>query len=105
MKKGKRIIIATLLGLIFGFVCLAFASSSGAEVPYAVKEQIIWSRILLGFAIGISSLKLHWTLHGILLGLLFSFPMGFGSMMSPQGEPIWMFVATVVMGMIYGFLI
>lgn len=105
MKKGKRIIIATLSGLLFGIVCVLMASSGEAEVPYAVKEQIIWSRILIGFAIGISSLRFHWTLHGLLLGLLFSFPLGFGSMMTPGGDPVWMFVATVVMGMIYGFLI
>lgn len=105
MKKGKRIIIATLSGLVFGIVCVLFASSSGAELPYAIKEQIIWNRILIGFAIGISSLKFHWTLHGLLLGLLFSFPLAFSSMLSPEGEPVMMFVATAVMGMIYGFLI
>lgn len=108
MKKGKRIIIATLAGLLFGFVCLAFASSGAAELPYAVKQQILFNRALIGFAIGISSLKFHWTLHGLLLGMLFSFPLAFSGLMAPENpefSSIMMFISTIIMGMIYGFLI
>ncbi len=105
MKKTKRIIIATLAGLLFGFVCLAFAISSGSEIPPPVKLQIIFSRALIGFAIGISSLKFHWTYHGLLMGLIFSLPLAFSGFMAPEGDPLWMFMATVIMGMIYGLLI
>ncbi|MBU8893720.1 MAG: hypothetical protein KOO66_13150 [Bacteroidales bacterium] len=108
MKKGKRIIIATLAGILFGFVCLAFATSSGAEVPCPAKLQILFSRALIGFAIGISSLKFHWTLHGLFLGILFSLPLAFSGLMAPESPEFsasMMFISTVVMGMIYGFLI
>lgn len=108
MKKAKRIIIATILGTIFGFVCLGFALSGGSEIPCPVKLQILFSRTLIGFAIGISSLKMHWTLHGIILGIIFSLPLAFSGLMSPDIEEFGaftMFISTVVMGMIYGFLI
>jgi len=108
MKKTKRVIIATILGALFGFVCLAFASSSGAEIPYPAKLQILFSRTLIGFAIGISSLKIHWTLHGLILGIIFSLPLAFSGLMAPESPEFsatMMFVSTVVMGMIYGFLI
>ena len=108
MKKAKRIIVATIAGLIFGFVCLALASSGGSEIPCPAKLQILFSRGLIGFAIGISSLKIHWTLHGLILGIIFSLPLAFSGLMAPESPEFsaaMMFVSTVIMGMIYGFLI
>ena len=103
----KRIIIASLSGLLFGFVCYTLASSSGS-LPTPVALQIIISRTLMGFVIGISSLKLgHWSIHGIIMGLLFSLPMAFSGMMAaetPSFTKEMMFVSTIVMGVIYGFL-
>ena len=107
MKKTKRIIIATLSGVLFGFVCLGFASSGEYEIPDPMKLQILASRTLIGFAIGISCLKMHWTLHGLIMGLVFSLPMAFSGLMAetPGFSANAMFISTVVMGMIYGFLI
>jgi len=103
----NRIIIATLLGLVFGFVCFGFACSGG-ELPLAVTLQIIASRTLIGFAIGISSLKIHWSLHGILMGFLFSLPLAFSGLMAPEDPEFsksMMLISTIIMGVIYGFLI
>lgn len=104
----KRILIATLSGLVTGFVCFGLASSSG-ELPLPIILQIIASRTLIGFAIGISSLKLgHWTIHGIVMGLLFSLPLAFSGLMAPENPDFsqsMMFISTVIMGIIYGFLI
>ncbi|MEE4198400.1 MAG: hypothetical protein V2I54_12205 [Bacteroidales bacterium] len=108
MKKTKRIIIATLAGVLFGFVCLGFASGGDYEIPLAIQLQILISRTLIGFAIGISSLKMHWTLHGILLGFLFSLPLAFSGLMAPENPEFnasMMFISTVFMGTIYGFLV
>jgi len=103
----KRIIIATLAGIVFGFVCYGFACSSG-ELPLALSLQIIVSRTLIGFTIGISILKMHWSLHGILIGLLYSLPLAFGGLLAPENPEFtktMMLVSTAVMGIIYGFLI
>ncbi|NQU87137.1 MAG: hypothetical protein HQ541_15385 [Mariniphaga sp.] len=104
----KRIIVATLLGMVFGVVCYYFAKSGGGEIPAALRYQIIGSRALIGFAIGISCLNLkHWSLHGLVLGLIFSIPLSFSGMMAenPDFSGEMMFASTMIMGGIYGILI
>lgn len=107
--KTKRLLISTVMGLIFGFVCYGLASGGSTPVPTALAISIILSRTLIGVAIGISSFSLkHWSLHGIIMGFVFSLPMGFGAMGGPENpefSPTMMLVSTIVLGMIYGFLI
>lgn len=108
MNKSKRIIIATLSGILFGFVCFSFASGGPEPLPFPVAIQIILSRTLMGFAIGISSLsKIHWTIHGLMFGLFFSLPLAFSGMMAdnPEFDKALMLMSTIIMGMTYGFLI
>ena len=52
----KRVIVATWAGVICGLACVGLASSSPGQLPWPVIPQIIVSRTLIGFAIGISSL-------------------------------------------------
>jgi hypothetical protein len=100
----KRISVATFIGLICGVICMMLASSN-APIPWAIKMQILANRTLIGLAIGISALKMKWWLRGPLLGFVFSLPLGFSSMMASGYAPIWMFTITVLMGIIYGFII
>lgn len=103
----KRLIVATLSGIIFGLVCYYIASGSG-DIPAAIRYQIIASRTLIGLAIGISALNLnHWALHGLVLGLVFSIPLSFSGMMAenPDFTGGMMFLSTMVMGGIYGIFI
>lgn len=106
--KTRRLIIATLSGLLFGFICFALASSS-AKLAWPITLQIITSRTLIGFAIGISWLSLgHWTIHGLFMGLVFSLPLAFSGLMAPDNPEFSkasMFMWTVILGMIYGLLI
>jgi hypothetical protein len=109
MKKTKRIIIATLSGVLFGFVCYSLASSGPGALAWPVALQIIVSRTLIGFAIGISCLALgHWSIHGLVMGMLFSLPLAFSGLMapaSPDYSQASMFVWTILFGMIYGLLV
>ena len=109
MATAKRVIIATLSGLLFGLVCYWFASSGDYELAWPVAAQIIASRTLIGFAIGISCLRLyHWSIHGLVMGLLFSLPLSFSGLMAPETvefDKTQMFVFTALLGMIYGLLI
>ncbi len=103
----KRTIIATLSGFLFGLVCYTMASGSG-ELPFAVGVQIIASRTLIGFTIGISNIRLHWALHGTIIGLLYSVPLAFSGLMAPETPEFSasaIFISTLVMGAIYGLLI
>ena len=107
--KTKRLIISTLLGLVFGFVCYGFASSGQNEISTILAINIILGRTLIGVAIGISRFSCkHWSLHGILMGFLFSLPAGFGAMLGPENPEFshtMLLISTIVMGIIYGFLI
>jgi len=70
---AKRITVATLSGILFGFVCLGIASSSPGALAWPVAVQVVVSRTLIGFAIGISCLSLrHWAIHGVVMGFIFS---------------------------------
>jgi hypothetical protein len=102
MLTAKRVIIATLCGVLFGFVCLWFATSnpdSAGQMNNIQKISIVLGRTMLGFMIGISALKLQWWLHGIVLGLIASIPMAVPVM---HDSMIW--IGTIVMGIVYGFL-
>ena len=102
MLSAKRVIIATICGVIFGFVCLGLATSdpnSAAAMTTAVKLNIVVSRTLLGFMLGISALRLNWWLHGIILGIISSIPMAIAVMERPG-----IMIGTFVMGIIYGLL-
>lgn len=104
----KRITIASLCGIASGFVCFGLASSGPAPLPWPVALQIILSRALIGFGIGLSAVSFgHWAIHGLLLGCLYSLPLAFGGLLAPdnpQFSPVSMFVWTVILGMIYGLL-
>ena len=99
MLTTKRVVIATICGLVFGFVCLFLASSNPEPLPNMVKWSIIVGRTMLGFTIGISAIRLNWWLHGIVLGIIVSIPMAI-----PVLDRMEIAIGTVVMGIIYGFL-
>jgi hypothetical protein len=109
MEKTKRVTVATLSGVLFGFVCYGLASMGPGELAWPVAIQIIASRTLIGFTIGISCLSVvHWSLHGLLMGLIFSIPLAFSGLMAPENpdySTTEMFVWTIVLGMVYGLLI
>jgi len=63
MLKPKRVIIATILGAVFGVVCWLLASSGGP------------------------------------------LPGAFGALMNPPDKAVFAFWGTIVMGVIYAFLI
>ncbi len=109
MNRTKRIIVATLSGVLFGFVCYSIASSGAGELAWPVTAQIITSRTLIGLAIGLSVLSMgHWAVHGLVIGALFSVPLAFSGLMAPENPEFAkseMFTWTIVLGMVYGLLI
>ena len=108
MQHGKRVAVASVCGIAFGFVCVGLASGSPAGLAWPVAVQLATSRALAGFAIGVSRLRLgHWAVHGSVMGLLFSIPLAFGSLMapdSPEFSKTAMLLMTLAMGGIYGLL-
>lgn len=103
MIYEKRVVSATIWGLIFGFVSWGLVRISG---PFSLSgaAAIVLSRTLLGFVIGISAWKIAWWLHGLLLGLFFALPSGFFCVWAGMGWGIG-FVLTVAVGIAFGILI
>ena len=67
----KRLIISTLCGLFCAGFCMVgdqavgLSNIGGPQLPWPVVGQIICSRTLIGFGIGISCLNLgKWFIHG-----------------------------------------
>ncbi len=103
MLTSKRVIIATLCGLVCGLICMGLASSNpdpASALSANLKLSIVISRTLLGFTIGISALRMCWWSHGIVLGIITSIPMAL-----PILGQMGIFISTFVMGIIYGVLI
>jgi hypothetical protein len=104
----KRVIIATLCGVLFGLVCFGLASSGPEPLAWPIVFQIISSRTLIGLAIGVSILgMIHWSIHGLLMGILFSIPLAFSGLMAPDSpdySKVSIFIFTIVLGAIYGLL-
>jgi len=67
----KRIMIATLFGLLAGGLC-AMAAFGGGFLKFT-DVNLVWillNRAVMGFAIGTSGLKLRWAWNGIVMGLV-----------------------------------
>ena len=101
MQKVKRVIIAVVLGLIFGCVSWVVCNyAMGHRQPFSINLMMIITNGLLGFCIGISSLRWHWAIHGLVLGGLFGLILGLAAL-AQESEFIWPFILCFV----YGFLI
>ena len=100
MAYVKRTLIATILGIAAGFVCyLGGMYGAGIEFTIPMILATIFNRAILGFVIGISGLKkLHYMLHGVIIGAVVSVPFALSGGISG----LLMFT---LFGIIYGFLI
>jgi len=76
-------------------------SGGAADMPDIALLSSIGNRILIGFVIGISSWRIHYLLHGALIGLIVTFSMSAGIL----SQSISGFVMFTIAGIVYGFLI
>lgn len=100
--NGMKIVVASILGFIAGIVCYLLSKSGGESIPANLAWSIILGRTLIGFTIGISSWRINYLIHGILIGLIVSLPMALGAG-GMKGTTI--FFGSLIMGGIYGFFI
>jgi len=68
MNNTKRIIITTVLGLISGAIAVGLVSLSSGGLPPEITLRMLVSFGFMGFVIGISSLRWHWALNGLVIG-------------------------------------
>jgi hypothetical protein len=102
-KRGKlsRLVTTTLVGAIFGVICMLFSRYGGSEVAFwPPGVSFLVHHTVLGFAIGTSSLKINWAVHGMLWGVLFGVFLAIGQI----GGAIEPWIA-FIMPVVWGFLI
>jgi len=101
--KTKRLLICTLGGVIAGIICSVGGLLSG-NIPqltfFAIASTFV-NRLLLGFFIGISNLKMNYLLHGTMMGLFVSFI----TSVSFLEDNVAGFMFFTVAGIVYGLLI
>ena len=100
MYSTKRIIIATIFGIITGVLCY-LGGKYYADVEFTTGTMLstILNRTLIGFVIGISLFKLNWALHGIIMGIIVGLPLSTAAI----GEGgFW---TLLIFSIIWGFII
>jgi hypothetical protein len=72
--KNRRLWICTIGGIIAGLICSTGGYLSGniSELSFFTIAPTFFNRVMLGFIIGISNLKMNYLFHGALIGLLVS---------------------------------
>lgn len=99
--KASRLITTTVLGAVFGVLCMLFSRYGGSEIAFwPIGISFLVHHTVLGFAIGASSLKMNWAVHGTLWGALFSLFLGIGQV--DGALPLWM---AFILPIVWGFLI
>jgi len=101
--ENKRLLICTIGGIIAGLICSAGGLLSGniSEFSFFAIAPAFFNRLMLGFLIGISSLKLNFVFHGMVIGLLVSL---ITSIPFLEGN-VKGFMFFTIAGIIYGLLI
>jgi len=105
-KGGKmdtrRLLICLAGGVVAAGICIAGMKSGGnVSLTTAVLVSTIGNRILIGFVIGISSWRIHYLLHGALIGLIVT--LSTSVVILPQN--IKGFILYTLAGIVYGLLI
>jgi hypothetical protein len=68
-ERVKRIAIATLFGVGAGVICATLLFKFGImKFSVVTLLFVLLNRAVMGFAIGISSLRVHWAWNGAVMG-------------------------------------
>jgi ABC-type amino acid transport system permease subunit len=72
--KNKRLLICTIGGLVSALICIIGGLLTGniAEFTFFAVAGVFVNRLMLGFIIGISRLKMNYLLFRLQLGLCLS---------------------------------
>ncbi len=97
----KRYVICLIGGFIAAGICIGGMTGGGkVEVSQQILLSSAGNRVLIGFVLGISGWKIHWSWHGILVGLIVT--LSSSLVILPDMAGFFMYS---IAGMIYGLLI
>ena len=100
MVKTSRVITTTVLGLVFGVICLLLSKYTAEIAFWPLGVSFLLHHTVMGFAIGVSSLKMNWAAHGALWGALFGIFLSI-SLVGVTPNPGLFFIPPII----WGFLI
>lgn len=99
----KRILVATLLGLAMGGLCATAAFSAGIlKFTPITLAWVLLNRTVMGAAIGMSGLRLHWPWNGFVIGVVVGSVFSFYLFMNVPGP---LFAINAVVNGFYGLII
>ena len=104
MINRKRILVGTVFGFVTGIICyLGGRFGLKDEISTAMLLYILANRTLIGFVIGISPLRMHWALHGIVMGAIVGAPFAAGCLLEQNN--LETALAAFILGAVYGFVV
>ena len=98
--RPSRVVVATILGLFFGVVCMLLSRYSAGIAFWPIGVSFLLHHTVMGLAIGTSSLRMHWAAHGAFWGAVFGVFLAI-SRIGVEPDSWVVFVLVVV----WGFLI
>lgn len=102
--NSKRLIIAVVVGLICGIFCfLGGKYLFNLPFNHISLGFILLNRGMIGFVIGISLLKWHWALHGIMIGAVVGSIFAYADFMF--GFPGYILLLVLLLNPFFGFVI
>ncbi len=96
----RRLYLATVFGTMVGLICLV-GLVRFANTGNWMAMSIGFDRLLIGFAIGVSRLRLSWWIHGLLMGSIFGMPASLLLMEVGTG----FFFLSMLLSAVYGLVI
>lgn len=102
--RGKRLVASTAFGFVAGIICyLGGRYGLKDDVSTMMFVYILVNRVLIGFVIGVSTLRMHWALHGPLIGAVAGLPFAAGCLLEESN--LETAIAALVLGAVYGLMI
>ena len=98
--KSSRLVTTTLLGVVFGIICMFLSKFSAGVAYWPMGVSFLLHHAVMGLAIGVSLLKMNWAIHGVFWGGVFGLFLAIG-LIGGALQPWVVFIAVVI----WGFLI
>jgi hypothetical protein len=104
LMRGRRLAVSTIFGFIAGIICyLGGRYGLKDDISTLMFLYILVNRALIGFVIGVSSSRMHWALHGPLMGAVVGAPFAAGCLLEESN--LETAIAALILGVVYGLMI
>ena len=98
----KRLILSLVGGVVCAVICMIGKIALDPTISLSLLlSAAIGNRILIGFVIGISRLKMNYLLHGAMIGLVITLSCSIGTI----SQNLAPFAIYTGVGVVYGILI